>query len=62
MLLNNEGLLSLELTSLQRLAYSKYTKAVIMHNNEGFDVGEFVDQMKAKGMEEDEFLSTSRRG
>ncbi|KAK6745070.1 hypothetical protein RB195_011651 [Necator americanus] len=60
-LLNNVGLSSLALTSLEKVGYSKYTKAVILHNNEGFDVDEFLGHMKAKGMVEKEFLSTSRR-
>ncbi|EYC21919.1 hypothetical protein Y032_0018g3609 [Ancylostoma ceylanicum] len=61
-LLNNEGLLSLDLPSLRKLTYSGHTKAVIIHNNEGFDLDGFLDNMRKKGMKDKEFLSTSRRG
>ncbi|CAJ0596878.1 unnamed protein product [Cylicocyclus nassatus] len=59
-LLRNVGLLSLDLTALQKIDYDRRTKAVILHSNEGLYIDQLFDSLESKGITASEILSTSR--
>ncbi|WKX99811.1 hypothetical protein Q1695_014580 [Nippostrongylus brasiliensis] len=61
-ILNNHGLKSLNLSSLMVMKYEKTTKVIMLHNNDEFDQEKFLEDMKKKGISEDEMLHTSQTG